>query len=55
MIKYTDDMASVREDMLDGFFAGWPRHPSPAQHLAVLRGRAGWTSAMIRHRDAQAG
>jgi GNAT superfamily N-acetyltransferase len=38
MIDYTDDMAPVREDMLDGFFVGWPRHPSPAQHLAVLRG-----------------
>ena len=38
MIYYTDDLASVREDMLDGFFVGWPQRPSPAQHLAVLRG-----------------
>ena len=38
MIRYTDDLASVRDDMLDGFFAGWPRRPSAAQHLAVLRG-----------------
>ena len=37
MIYYTDDLAAVREDMLDGFFAGWPRRPSAAQHLAVLR------------------
>jgi len=38
MIYYTDDLASVREDMLHGFFVGWPRRPSAAQHLAVLRG-----------------
>ena len=38
MIYYTDDLAAVREDMLHGFFAGWPRRPSAGQHLAVLRG-----------------
>jgi GNAT superfamily N-acetyltransferase len=38
VIRYTDDLASVREDMLHGFFVGWPRWPSAAQHLAVLRG-----------------
>ena len=38
MIYYTDDLASVREDMLHEFFAGWPRRPSAEQHLAVLRG-----------------
>jgi len=38
VICCTDDLASVRQDMLDGFFAGWPRRPSAGQHLAVLRG-----------------
>ena len=38
MIYYTDDLTAVREDMLNGFFVGWPRRPSPSQHLAVLRG-----------------
>ncbi len=38
VIYYTDDLAAVRENMLDGFFAGWPRRPSAGQHLAVLRG-----------------
>jgi GNAT superfamily N-acetyltransferase len=38
VISYTDDLASIREDMLHGFFVGWPRQPSAAQHLAVLRG-----------------
>ena len=37
MIYYTDDLAGIREDMLPGFFAGWPRRPSARQHLAVLR------------------
>ncbi len=38
VIYYTDDLASLREDMLRGFFVGWPRRPSAGQHLAVLRG-----------------
>ncbi|MEU5594876.1 GNAT family N-acetyltransferase [Streptomyces sp. NPDC020298] len=38
MIRYTDDMATVDDGMLRGFFVGWPEAPSPAQHLAVLRG-----------------
>jgi len=38
MIRYAEDLAGIRPDMLRGFFVGWPRHPSPAQHLAVLRG-----------------
>ena len=38
VIRYTDDMAEVDEGMLGGFFVGWPRSASPAQHLAVLQG-----------------
>lgn len=38
MIRYTEDLSEVRPDMLRGFFVGWPRHPSSAQHLAVLHG-----------------
>ena len=38
VIYYTDVLTSVREDMLQGFFVGWPRRPSAGQHLAVLRG-----------------
>jgi len=37
MIHYTDDLTSIRENMLYGFFVGWPQRPSPGQHLAVLR------------------
>lgn len=37
MIHYTDDLTHVHEDMLHGFFVGWPQRPSLRQHLAVLR------------------
>jgi GNAT superfamily N-acetyltransferase len=38
VILYSEDMADVEQEMLVGFFVGWPRRPSAAQHLAVLRG-----------------
>jgi GNAT superfamily N-acetyltransferase len=38
MVRYTEDAAELEENMLNGFFLGWPRRPSKAQHLAVLRG-----------------
>jgi ribosomal protein S18 acetylase RimI-like enzyme len=38
VIHYTEDMSIITEDMLTGFFVGWPKAPSAQQHLAVLRG-----------------
>ncbi len=38
MITYSTDVSDLTEDELTGFFVGWPAPPSPAQHLAVLRG-----------------
>jgi ribosomal protein S18 acetylase RimI-like enzyme len=38
MISYSTDVSGLTEDDLAGFFVGWPAKPSPAQHLAVLRG-----------------
>ena len=38
MISYSTDVSGLTEDDLAGFFVGWPKPPSPAQHLAVLRG-----------------
>jgi predicted N-acetyltransferase YhbS len=38
VIHYTDDLTHIHEEMLHGFFVGWPQRPSPGQHLAVLRG-----------------
>ncbi|WP_191295981.1 GNAT family N-acetyltransferase [Lentzea cavernae] len=38
MISYSTDLSGLTEADLTGFFVGWPVPPSPAQHLAVLRG-----------------
>ncbi|GLY46739.1 GNAT family N-acetyltransferase [Lentzea sp. NBRC 102530] len=38
MISYSTDVSGLTEADLAGFFVGWPTAPSPAQHLAVLRG-----------------
>jgi len=38
MIRYTDTIAGVSLDGLRGFFVGWANPPSPARHLAILRG-----------------
>ncbi|HVK39935.1 MAG TPA: GNAT family N-acetyltransferase [Candidatus Kapabacteria bacterium] len=37
-IRYTTSLDGIEPEMLDGFFEGWPSPPSPATHLAVLRG-----------------
>jgi ribosomal protein S18 acetylase RimI-like enzyme len=36
MISYVDSAASVTPHQLDGFFLGWPDHPSSETHLKVL-------------------
>ena len=38
MISYSSDVSGLTASDLTGFFVGWPKPPSPAQHLAVLRG-----------------
>jgi GNAT superfamily N-acetyltransferase len=38
VISYRTDPRGLTENDLAGFFVGWPTPPSPAQHLAVLRG-----------------
>ena len=55
MIYYTDDLAAVRQDMLAGFFVDWPRRPSAAQHLAVLRGSYRSVVALDDAQDRAAG
>lgn len=37
-LHWTEDMSTLHEDQLAGFFVGWPTRPSPAQHLRSLRG-----------------
>lgn len=38
MIEYTSSLEGLEPRHLDGFFVGWPRRPSPQQHLDLLRG-----------------
>lgn len=37
MIDYRQTPDGVTPDMLDGFFAGWPKPPSPETHLRILQ------------------
>lgn len=38
MIRYTDTVAGITPDRLEGFFVGWPDPPNPETHLRILRG-----------------
>ncbi|MEV6711092.1 GNAT family N-acetyltransferase [Lentzea sp. NPDC051208] len=49
MITYRTDLDDLAEADLTGFFVGWPAPPSPAQHLAVLRGS--YRVVIARSRD----
>ncbi len=36
MIEYTQQIDGLTEDMLDGFFVGWPNPPSKKAHMNIL-------------------
>lgn len=36
-IVYTDNLSAIRPEQLEGFFVGWPSHPSPQAHYEILR------------------
>jgi ribosomal protein S18 acetylase RimI-like enzyme len=38
VIEYVTDVDGIEPRHLQGFFVGWPKPPSPEQHLAILRG-----------------
>ena len=38
MICFTDSIADISAQQLNGFFAGWRRPVSPDKHLEILRG-----------------
>lgn len=40
MIRYTDSLTGIQEDMLGSFFEGWPNPPSTKTHLRILRNSA---------------
>ncbi|MBD3299655.1 MAG: GNAT family N-acetyltransferase [candidate division Zixibacteria bacterium] len=37
MIDYRGSVAGIQPDQLQGFFEGWPKHPTPERHLALLQ------------------
>lgn len=38
MIEYTNNLENISEEMLSGFFAGWPNPPSQSAHMRILKG-----------------
>lgn len=36
-MKYIHSCDNITEDMLNGFFVGWPNPPSPSKHLKLLK------------------
>jgi ribosomal protein S18 acetylase RimI-like enzyme len=38
MIEYTNRLTSINDEMLSGFFVGWPNPPSKSTHLKILEG-----------------
>ncbi len=38
MIEYTDNLNGITEEMLQGFFVGWPNPPSQSAHMRILAG-----------------
>ncbi len=36
-IRYTDSLDGITPAMLDGFFDGWVKRPSPQAHLRILQ------------------
>jgi ribosomal protein S18 acetylase RimI-like enzyme len=42
---YTNTVGSLTADQLTGFFVGWPKHPGPEAHLAILqKSHAAWVA-----------
>ena len=37
MIEYTDNIDDIKEEMLSGYFVGWPNPPSQATHMQILK------------------
>jgi len=38
MIKYTNNLENLDENMLSGFFVGWLNPPSSSAHMRILKG-----------------
>lgn len=38
MIIFIQSLDEITEDMLEGFFVGWPNPPSKQSHIKILKG-----------------
>lgn len=36
-MKYTKNIDEINERMIEGFFVGWPKPPSPEKHLQLMK------------------
>jgi ribosomal protein S18 acetylase RimI-like enzyme len=52
---YTSSIESVTAENLDGFFVGWPNHPSPQTHLELLKNSDEIILAIDEHTGKVAG
>lgn len=48
MIDYQTTLETIAPQQLTGFFAGWPKRPSPEKHYVILNGSAHIVLAMDR-------
>jgi len=51
VIDYTDSLAGIGPEHLEGFFVGWPHPPSPETHLRLLSG----SDHVVLARDVETG
>jgi len=55
MIEYTNSLENINEEMLSGFFVGWPNPPSQSAHIEILKGSYCVWLAMDKRRNKVAG
>ena len=48
MIEYSQSLEGLSEDMLEGFFSGWPNPPSKQTHMEILNGSYSFWLAVDR-------
>lgn len=55
MIEYREDLTGVAEEYLEGFFVGWARDITPAEHLDILRSSHAIALAIDTEKDRVVG
>lgn len=55
VIIYTQSLDELTEDMLEGFFVGWPNPPSKQSHMRILRGSYSFWAAIDKTNNKAVG